>query len=344
MTPSIPRANSGFTLVELMVAAVLLAIISLAIGRLSHSGMHAHEYARRLNRVTELNHDALDEMRLDLVSNMRLFGNDVEGNANLAVLDLSTSPAQLAGLRLPSLSAGGRLQADTPGAEITGNSLFFAKLAWTDPFTCTSGNHYLVDVYRWEYCYLSPVGTGPASGNPVGLDFVRFLSEPLADAASIDRITNAADQAEVLLHLSAATADADGKVHSPLEVVWRRGGLATAVGTLRQIDDTDGSLSDTPIGGRPNPWRVLPSEPGVRGQLASRTASVATNFAPPAFGVGRFGLVTTSGAGFPHGFEVQIVGPTSARQVLLRLVIANIIPLGRPAWSSAQAVIDCRDF
>lgn len=335
---------SGFSLIELIVASALLSIMVLAVSTLSVSGADAQEYASRLNRVTELNQDMVDKMRLELVSSVRLFGNDAEGAGNLAMLDLVGAPAVLAGSRLPNVSPGVSIRTDTVGAEITGNSLFFTKLAWTDRFVCTSGNDYLIDIYRWVYYYLSPVNGGPAPGNGIGLNLVRVVSEPLADSSSVDRITDPADQAEVLLHLHDATADADGRVHDPCEVVWRRGGDPTAVGTFRQVEESDGSLWDDPVGGRPDPWQILRAEPEIQGLLTYRHHSVASIYSPANFGVGRYGLVNTGGSGFPHGLEVQVVGPSSARQILLHLVLVSTTRRGRPAWSNMQVVVDSRDL
>lgn len=334
----------GFTLVELMVSAVLLAMLVMAVARLSLSGADAQEYAKRLNRVTELTQEMVDRMRLELVSSVRLFGDDAEGTANLATFDLAGAPPMLAGSRLPTITPGASIRVDTSGAEITGNTLFFTKLAWTDRFVCTSGNDYLVDVYRWVLYYLTPVDGGPSAGRPTGLDLVRVTSEPMADAGSIDRITDADDQAEVLIHLHDATPDADGVQHDACVVVWQRAADPTDPNALRQIDGSDGSMSDTPFGGRPDPWQILRSETTVSGLLDYRHHSVATVYSQASFGVGRYGLVSTAGSGFPHGLEVQIVGPSSARQVLLHLVIASTFRRGRPAWSDMQVIVDGRDL
>ncbi len=334
----------GFSLLELVVAAALLSIMALAVSTLSVSGANAQEYAARLNRVTELTQDVVDKMRLELVSSVRMFGNDAEGIGNLAMLDLTGAPAPLAGSRLPTVSPAASIRTDTVGSEITGNSLFFTKLAWTDRFVCTSGRDYLVDVYRWVYYYMSPADGGPTPDRMVGLNLVRIFSEPLADASSIDRITDTTDQAEVLMHLQGATADADGVAHTACNVVWRRGADPAVTGTFRQIDDSDGSLSDDPISGRPDPWEILRVEADVPGLLSYRHHSVATIYSQPSFGVGRYGVVSTAGSGFPHGFEVQVVGPSSARQVLLHLVLASTSRRGRPAWSNMQVVIDGRDL
>lgn len=335
---------AGFSLIEVIIASTLLSMMILAVTTLAQSGAEAQDFARRLNRVTEVTQDVVDRMRLELVSSVRLFGNDAEGNGNLAKLDLVGAPTPLSGMRLPTITASGDIGPDTVGLQITGNGLFFAKLAWSDRFACTSGRDYLVDVYRWVHYYQTPEAGGPVSGNPIGLNFVRVLSEPLVDGSAIDNISDLADQAEVLLHLLGGTADAFGVTHDPCEVVWLRGSDPTATGTFRQIDGSDGSLSDTPIGTRPDPWSVLRNEPTVNGMLSYRHQSVATNYSIPSFGVGKFSVMTTTGAGFPHGFEVQVVGPSSARQVLLHLVLASTNRRGQVAWSNMQVVIDARDL
>ncbi len=338
------ESAAGFTLVEVIVASVLLLMMITAVATLSVSGMEAQDYAARLNRTTEIDQALLDKMRLEIVSSVRMFGNDTEGNANLGVLDLGGAPARLAGSRLPTISATGSIQKDTSSSQITGNSLFFAKLAWTDRYRCHSGTEYLVDVYRWMYYYMTPEGGGPTSGSATGLNLVCVTSEPLIDAAGIDRITDTTDSEEVLQHLHDATPDALGVTHLPCEVVWERGALPSVVGTLRQINPTNWRLVDDPLVGRPDPWKVLRNDSDFVSLLSYRHHSVATNFARPAFGVGKYGYVSTAGAGFPHGFEIQIVGPSSARQVLLHLVLASTNRRGQIAWSDMRVVVDGREL
>jgi len=335
---------AGYSMVELVVVAALLGMLIQALATLAIGGGEAQEYARRLNRATEITQDLVDQVRTEMVSSVRLFGNDTEGLANLALLDLAGAPAVLPGTRLPTISPTESIRPDTAGAEITGNSLFFARLAWTDRFECTSGNVYIVDVYRWTYYYLTAEDGGPMAGRPIGLNIVRVESEPLIDGNGIDRIGDPDDQAEVLLHLHDATPDVDGVVHAPCEVVWKRGQLPSVVGTLRMIDDSDGSLSDTPIGTRPSPWSVLRAPGDVQGLLSYRHHSIATNYAQANFGIGRYSVATNAGSGFPHGFEVQTVGPSNGRQTVLHLVVSSTNRRGHWAWSDVQVVIDARDL
>lgn len=335
---------AGYSLIELVISSALLAMMIFAVSTLSLSGSQAQEYARRLTRVTEITQEVMDDMRLELVSSVRLFSDDAEGNGNLELLDLDGAPSPLVSSRLPTVSVGETIRTDSVGAEMTGNSLFFTKLVWSDRYVCESGAEHLVDVYRWVYYYLTLEGDGPQAEHPIGLNIVRVETEPLIDGAAVDRIEDADDRAELLLHLLNGTPDATGQEHAPVQVVWLRGGLPTVSGTFRQIDPLNGSLTATPLLPRPNPWRVLRDEPIVRGLLSYRHHSIATNFAQPSFGVATFGLRSFEDEGFPHGLEVQVVGPSSARQVHLHMVVSSTQRTGRFAWSDMQLTVDARDL
>lgn len=336
--------SSGFTLLELVVVAALLGVLIQAVSTMMMTGGDAQEYAKRLNRATELSQEIVDRVRTEMVSCVRLFGNDTEGLANLALLDLAGAPVPLAGLRLPTPAPTEKVRVDTPGAEITGNTLFYARLAWSDHFVCSSGNAYMVDVYRWSYFYLTAEDGGPQPGSPLGLNLVHVRSEPLADGAAIDRIADPTDRAEFLQHLHDGTPDALGEAHDPCVVVWRRGDLPSVAGTLRMIDGSSGTLSNTPIGSRPSPWSVLRDEWELAGLLSYRHHSIATNYSFPSLGVGKFSVVSLSGDGFPHGFEVQTVGPSNGRKTLLHVVVVSTNRRGQPAWSDVQMVIDTHDL
>jgi len=343
-TDTKPSGAAGYSMIELVISSMLLALMIGAVATLSVSGGQAQEYSRRLNRVTEITQQTIDDMRLEIVSSMRLFSNDTEGNENLALLDLSNAPAPLDDIRLPTVSANETLRQDTTGDEITGNTLFFAKFAWSDRFVCTSSNEYLVDVSRWVYYYLAPEDGGPDPSHSIGINIVHWISEPLIDASSIDRITDSDDQKEVLLHLFNATPDADGISHDPAEVVWERGALPSVAGTLRHIDSSDGTLSDTPLIPRADPWSIVGRDDSLTGLLSYRHHSVASIYSRDSFGVSRYAVEDATGAGFPHGFEIQVVGPSAARQVLIHLVNSSTQRSGHLAWSDMQLSVDARDL
>src|SRR5262245_11475783 len=249
----------GFSLVELVVASTLFLALVLVVSSLAISGSDAQDLGRRIARMTEVAQSITDDMRLEMVAAVRVYGNDAEGNGMLGLLDLTRAPAPVGSRRLPTIDIDGPFRQDTPADAITGNAVLFAGLAWRDHFRCTSGRDYLVDVYRLEHYYLAPRDGGPARGVRGGLDLVRFTSEPLADASTVSAISDAVDRNEFCLHLVQRTADLSGQVHQKVEVVWNRTGNPTAAGTLQQIDEDDGTLSTAVLAGsgRPDPWRIL---------------------------------------------------------------------------------------
>jgi type II secretory pathway pseudopilin PulG len=334
----------GFSLVEVIVATALFMGLVLVVSSLAISGSDAQDLGRRIAKMTEAAQEITDDLRLELVSSVRLYGNDAEGNGTLALLAMDREPAPTSVRRLPTIDIDGPFRQDSSTDEITGNAVLFAYLAWRDRCRCASGNEYLVDVYRLVHYYVSPVGTGPAANVRGGLDLVRFISEPLADAEAIEHILDLTDRAEVLLHLLAGSPDATGQKHDPLQVVWLRTGVPNAVGTLRQIDETDGSLSNAVLSGtgRPDPWAIKPIATGAESLLNYRRGAVASNFDLVAPGISRF-AVRDDVNGFPHGFEVQLIGPTASRQLLLHLVLIDSGMHGPPAWSQMQTVITARD-
>jgi len=104
-------------------------------------------------------------------------------------------------------------------------------------------------------------------------------------------------------------------------------------------------MTASPLPGRADPWEIE-SDPAQSSAnlLSYRHHSVATNFARAAMGVARYGLTDPADGGFPHGFEIQLVGPSSARQVMVHLVIVSTNNRGQRAWSDLTSLIDVRDL
>ncbi|MEY4672995.1 MAG: hypothetical protein RL148_779 [Planctomycetota bacterium] len=338
-------SQRGFTLVELAVSAVILVVMVVVIGNLASTGTKAQEYAKRLNRVTEIGQDIADTMRLDLLSCVRLFGASEASDAPLTYLDLEQCPLPLDGSRLPLVSSASELVPDTGVLRTVGNSLFFARLAWVDRFECPSGNSYLVDVHRWVYYYLTPEGVGPQPGCGHGLNLVRFQSEPMADAEQVAAIPDAADRVAVLAHLRTASPDATGMVRDPVRLAWNRNSGGGGLPMFQEIQ-ANGSLASSSTSGS---WKLAPSDTPQRGILSYRHHSVATNFCrfdgeASAVGVARWSQPSFDGAGFPHGFEVKVGGPSSGRKVAVNLCIVSTQIGVQLAWYRIQPVYDVREI
>ena len=334
----------GFTLLEMIIAAVMLMMLSHMVTTMIISGQASTKYAERLNRVTEITQELIDDMQRELRSAVRLFENDALGLAYRARLEAWAVAVPINTSTLPLIRPTETFRKDLAGTEKTGNEMIFARSAWSDAFTCTSGNTYRLDTYRIVWFYMKTEGAGPQPPVPTGLNFCKWVSEPVVDGAQVDAITNAADQAEVLVHLVTQTADAGGAFHPKIEVAWRMGEDPSVVGTFRHIQ-TDGSMDNTPQLPRPNPWRLLRDPTlGSSGMLAYRWHSLASNYSMSNQGVGRFGIVNSAiGNGFPHGLEVQIIGPSAARQVLIHITLVSNNAGGQRAYFDLQAISDVRE-
>lgn len=336
------QRQGGFTLLEVVMVTAILVSSILVVVQLFLRSNQAQELAIQLNRTTVINQSLLQGMRVELGSSVRLFQNDALGNAYLA----SLSPV---GVRppitcnLPTIDPNGIFRQEATTGSMTGNTLLFANHSWTDEFECLSTNRYSVEVFRLTRYYLSEEDGGPQPGTPIGLNLCRWVSEPMADGTQIDDITDPTDRAEILEHLRTATPDVNGETHTVIELVWRLGDDPAVLDTFRQID-VGGTLSSVPLAPRTSPWRVA-RDPRLSSDdlLHYRHLSVATNYAHSAAGVGLFSVMDNTGDGFPHGFEVQIIGPSAGRQVLLQLSIASTRRGGLPAVSSQKVVVSTRD-
>ncbi|MBK8974977.1 MAG: hypothetical protein IPM29_03555 [Planctomycetes bacterium] len=337
--------EGGFSLIEITIATAMLMTLIWLVATLSTTGMRSQRYTERMARVTEIAQDVIDEMRGGLTSSVRVFGNDTVGENYRAILAI---PADMRGAidstRLPAVRATALLEPDVAADPRTGNCLMFARYAWTDEFESAAGNVYRVDVYRLEWWYLTIAGTGPERDRPDGINLAKWASEPLADGTQIDRIADPTDRAEVLIHMFEGTPDRHGLEHDPVSVIWLVGADPAVDGTLRQIDAV-GDLSNTPHAPRTTTWEIEAEPSHCRSDILDyRHHSIASCFAPRAMGVGRFGIVDPTGDGFPNGLEVQVVGPSSSRQVLLHLSVVSTRTDDHRAFYDIQLIADVRDM
>ena len=336
------RHRGGFSLVEVIISAVILVILVYMVVSLTMSGTAAQKYAERVNRVTEITQDLVDDMRSELTSSVRVFHDDALGNAYLGLLDMSGARPAIA-FRLPALDANGIFEQEAVGETKSGNALLFARHSWTATYATTSANEYQVDVYRLVHYYLAPEEGGPQPGRATGLNLCKWVSEPLVDGDQVDKISDSTDRTEVLRAIYDGDPDTAGISHPEAEVVWLRGDDPSVTGTLRSITST-GNLSNSPQSPRTSPWQLLRDIPLSEDSLLYyRHHSVATNYA---LGnrVGRFSQVLTTGDGFPHGFEIQVIGPSAGRQVLVHLSIATTNSNGTKAHCDLRTTAFVQDI
>src|SRR5262249_20921892 len=144
MRPPASR-QCGFTIIEVVIASVLLAMLMSSVMQLAVSGADAQGYASRLNRVTEIAQDIVDDVRLDLASSVSLFGRDTVSQNCHARIDFTGWPTPLSTSLLPRIADTEEVAPDAGNVNgpKTGNMLFFAQRAWVDRFICSSGRGYM---------------------------------------------------------------------------------------------------------------------------------------------------------------------------------------------------------
>lgn len=332
-------AQRGFLEVEIIIVGILILVMSAAVALMVVRAQRAQGYLERSALVTNAAQSVLESIRSAVSSSARIFHADAQGQAYLAGLDRSTV-AGLDSVRLPIVDSDGIFKTDQTGNEITGNLLLFAKHDRTDSFDVGSGPPELVrvNVYRLHAYYLRRIPGKDIHAEVDSLDLVSWVSEPLVDRDQAMQIPDPAKRAALLAHLYAGTNPVEPQYPYPAaRLLWRIGdGFSTAFARI----NADGSTSGVSVS-----FKVPMDEQRSRpDQLEYRKLAVTSNVAGSDRGVPAFGLIDNANDGFPHGFEVQVIGPASARQVLIRLTLVSGHQGAERAWMTVQSLADARDL
>ena len=337
--------SAGFSLLEAILSSTLLAFMALTVSGLAGSGRDTSAYAGMMNQITEVAQDELAAVRRDTTASVRLFTNDSTGLSYLARLDRRAF-AGLTAARLPGLDSLGTFRRDSGGSVRTGNILFFVRHDrthdWTHPEMTTV--RYRIDVYRFVAYYLRRVRATALSSPDNGLDLCRWVSVPFADATQIEDIADVDQRKLVIESLASGENQAAPTRGFPgVRYLWRFGADLSLARTFQRIQ-SDFSLADL-TGGGLSTFMLPPDLGNIRVlRLWRRGFSVATNAARANMGVSRFAVSSQTNDGFPHGFEVQVIGPAAARQVLVHLSLVSTQMRGPKSYVESSVVADCRDL
>lgn len=351
-------SHDGHTLIEATMVLAISAFLITAMTNLVSSSYDSQVHTQRMARLIEVEQELINDIRKELLSAVTLFQDDLTGRAYFDALQFDVDAPPLVGSRMPkAIVAPGFAKESTPG-ERTGNVLTLAKQAWTTEFQAGSGTRYLIDMYRFASFYLTKansqsnlkrmakVKSGPRPNKPDGLILAKFVSEPVADGDQIDAITDPADRTQILEHLRRRTLDVSGIKHPQVRLVWRRGRSLADPGAIREIDPLSFSLSNDPVPPRPSgSWRIEADlHHSVRDLLEFRHLSIASNYASAGHGVSRFGRKDNANDGFPHGFEIQVAGPSSTREILVHMSVVGTNRHGSRGHSEMTTVVMMKDM
>ena len=336
--PSLSAAERGISLVEVIIVVALLFIISGVVSQLALGSTRAQYYAERSVQLTGATQDVIEMVRKDVSGSTRFFVNDADGLSYWQRLDTSAAPPYSA--TLPTLAANDIFEKDVMGSAKTGNCLLFALLQRSDIFDCgnPSGHTVRVDIYRFVAYYLHKIDDGDPQGSVEGLNLIKWVSAPVADMSQVEAVTDPVELENLLLHFYQGTNPVDPNLPYPsVRYLWTQGEPVSSA--------FDEILYDATVQAVPNTWLIPMDVKRSKLQLLDRNDfAIASNGAGATRGIGAFGIVDTSGNGFPHGFETQIIGPASARQILMHLTTVSRTQLQLRSWGDVLGIAETRDL
>lgn len=326
--------RGGFTLIEMMLASIILSILVLAVAPVFNMTQRGFTSVEARNALKTSGQEAVNRLSHKMVECKRLFENTAVGNAYLALIQRVEAPATLADSRLPSLEETGSV---TPSSGTfvpasVGNSLFFASVDRPRDLTVndSGGDTQIVrvDTYVFNYYFLSQDDSITIGGQP-GRRLWEWHSGLYADYNQIVGITDATTQANVVAALQSGG----------IPVAWDPS--STSAGAAFHTLNANGSIT-------------LVGDP----EIAERWAAEMIVIRRAATGSYRHGVSPNTGAesahpvphfaaaddAFPSGFEIVAVGPNSARQVFVRLVLAAEGSFGGGMTSEQVSLATVRDL
>ncbi len=367
----------GMTLVEVLLTLSIFLIITPAIMSLFTSVTKAFAHDEALNSLKKTNQELASYLYLKLGTSKRIFHNDAEGVSVLARLDMTQGslpfpvPAMIpaADRRLPFIREAGTFDRAITGPlpensfSVTafGNMLLF--LSQDSKITCRGvtnavdiGVTLSVDMYKLHCFYLTPDNPKAPTGYP-SYRLIEWVSAPMADGKSLKDVfsNDVTLGGNLIAQLKAPTPRPTPQAPITYAVDYTAP-VSEMFGTLEQLASSVTVASpayenvihrDYPItvynagvtflqkdeNVQYRSWTYM-DQMGMGRVFRCAVAPNNSDWRVPAF-------AQANGA-FPGGFEVGIIGPPAARQVLVR--ITNVAQgAGGDVIGRNTQTIFCRD-
>jgi len=332
------RSSRGITLIEMMVVLVVVIVGWLALMAVALETMRAFEFFQSLNLLEEWNQAIVNNIRDDAISAKQYFGNDTRGRDYFAALEKDSDSYPISPTRLPTVIDTGSFGPDTVAEQKTGNLLLFSKsrepFVVTVPRTSSEDGTYRVNVYQFVLYYLASRPQERVGRYTGVLDLMRWCSVCFADYTQVMAIEDPdpSDAVDPRENVVAAFV-------SSYNSTWLWDSAEDVADAFYECDWV-GNVADDP-----EPLMTIDQHPSEglvstvpSGMTTSKHASICWNSGTPGFEVSAvvpvYALEDPFADGFPHGFEVQIVGPSGARELLVRAAMAK---------GTSKGII-CREF
>jgi len=313
----------GFTIIEMAIAFIILLAIMVATYEVIVYSHISNATLSAWNGMTEWGQTIVNNINLELSQGRVIYQNDTLGNSYLADLEMDPDLPAIGSRRLPVIDANAALGPETTVSR-TGNSLLFVQeLA---PFVGdANGVNRRVDVYQLVYYYLSKTDQYIGTKNE-SLRVIKWVSVPFADWSQVNSIPAG----------NARTVFVSNLFEDPREIRYLWVPRNEPNSAFYEITSAGGIFAD-------NSYVIERKDAqSVIGYLGAGYASVAWNsgasFDIPD-NVPKYTQANPLGDGFPNGLEIQVVGPSIARVVMVRLVLAYYVVLNKCLYSNESTTI-----
>lgn len=300
------RTQRGYTMVEIATSLSLIAGVSVLMAQVLMGSRNADSYIRAVTAATQRGQRVAYEVAGLAESSRRIFQKDAVGEGYLASLDLARDP-MTSDARLPVMEEDGALGPDEPGAPRTGNVLLMVRES--DPAACVAnpqtGEIRNISLHRLVCVYPHESTRVLLPGAPASRDLIIWRSIQFPSYTEIMSLKDPDMRKNVVRDLH----DRFG-----LRTLWDEGAASDQAFYL-----IDGLGT---VDAAPSPSFLIEEDRDLssRGRLVYADAQLA----PTDYTMRERRPVLTvdpPGTWAPHGFEVKVGGPSTSRQVWMRLVI-----------------------
>jgi prepilin-type N-terminal cleavage/methylation domain-containing protein len=336
------RSQRGFSLPEVLVTITVVSGLAIIAYAMLDQASRVALFNESHNDLTIMTQRAVNGMQNEVFQARRAFEEDATGQAYRAALQLPASQPVWTDTLLPIIetdTASILPDTGTDTSRSTGNSLFIARQL--EPLTinydddnnaATPDVQMLVDRYRFEYYFLSPVASRGFAANGFMLDLIRSASGDYADYFELSTLTPAVRRLVIPQIINKGIAQAWDTTQAADQAFYDLDAARSGTFSIPIAKPKIGIVSTATI------------FPGLRGGRIAGKMDYSVAFIPQSplkpfplrFPVFNYAQADTNRKGFPAGFEVKIVGPAKNRKVLIRTVLMAHY---RSTFESEQGVV-----
>lgn len=357
------RLPRGFTLVEVTISLFLVTVAFAAFLGVALESLHDFSFFSSCTQVCQWNQETVNEIRDDTLSVKQYFDNLGVSTMSQDYFDILELPANSMPLNntveLPVMDPTGTFEPDAgAGTAKTGNALFFVRTlppfevrVQMDPTLLdpVDWHIYRIPVYTFVMYYLTKRTGQPCGRSPDSLDLIRWQSVAMLDYNHVLEFPENVTQGVDVCYPREQVIQLYLNTYNGAEFLW----VPDA-----DVNDAfyrcylDGTIDATPIL-KTDMQIPMDNYDGVFSREAGNgvnhilQSSICMNRDYQGFETGpivpQLGIASSAGDGFPHGFEIQLVGPSGARELLIRVVMAKEGSKGLVA-RDFKAVLTTRDY